>query len=137
MADAPTTTKYFTERMLEMNSSITISIQERNATVEEYLWCIDTVIRQNRLLLKAAHLDRDDVYQDLAMRLIRAVAGYDPSKGHLKQHIFCQLEYELLNCKSSRRRYGFKDAPYDLRGAVISMDALMEDDLYWERHIAA
>lgn len=120
-----------------MKKQMTITIQQRNHLVEEYLWCIDTVIRQNRLLLKLAHLDRDDVYQDLAMRLIRAVAGYDPSKGQLKQHIFCQLEYELLNCKSSRRRYGFKDAPYDLRGTVISMESLMEDDPCWEIHFAA
>ena len=116
---------------------MTITIQQRNRLVEEYLWCIDAVIRQNRLLLELAHLDRDDVYQDLAMRLIRAVAGYDPDKGLLKQHIFCQLEYELLNCKSARKCYGFKDAPYDLRGATISLDSLMEDDPYWEIRIAA
>ena len=120
-----------------MRKQMTITIQQRNDLVEEYLWCIDTVIRQNRLLLELAHLDRDDVYQDLAMRLIRAVAGYDPSKGHLRQHIFCQLEYELLNCKSARKRYGFKDAPYDLRGAIISLDSLMEDDPYWEIRIVA
>lgn len=120
-----------------MKKQMTITIQQRNDIVEEYLWCIDAVIRQNRLLLELAHLDRDDVYQDLAMRLIRAVAGYDPSKGLLKQHIFSQLRYELLNCKSSRRRYGFKDAPHDLRGAVISMDSLAENDPYWEIRIVA
>ena len=95
------------------------------------------VIRRNRLLLELAHLDRDDVYQDLALRLIRAITGYDPSKGLLKTHILSQLQYELLNCKSSRRRYGFKNAPYDLRGAVVSMESLMEYDPYWESRIAA
>lgn len=57
-----------------------ITIKKRNRIVEEYLWCIDRVIRQNWHLIEAAHLDRDDVYQDLAIRLIRAVAGYDPKK---------------------------------------------------------
>lgn len=72
------------------------SIAQRNAIVEANLWCIDNVIRQNRPLMRAARLEYDDVYQQLALRLIKAVAGYDPEKGRLEQHIFAQLKYELL-----------------------------------------
>jgi len=104
------------------------SIAERNRIVEEHLYCIDRVIRRNRPLMRAAHLDYDDVYQDLAVRLIRCVAGYDPEKGELEQHIMAQLQYEMLNCKDSRRRYGLTQAPYDLRGAVISLDAFRGDE---------
>ena len=43
----------------------------------EHLWCIKAVMKQNRALIKAARLDRDDVYQDLSIRLIRAVGTYD------------------------------------------------------------
>lgn len=82
-----------------MNNNYTIA--QRNALVEKYLWCIDTVIRKNRPLMRAARLEYDDVYQQLALRLIRAVAGFDPQKGSLQQHIFAQLKYELLNCKSA------------------------------------
>ena len=103
-----------------------ISLEERNRLVVAYLWCIDCVIRQNYTLLQAAHLDRDDVYQTLAMRLIRAVELYRPGARSLKGYIFSQLRYELLNCKSSRARYGFGVAPYDLRGAVVSLDVLIE-----------
>ena len=103
-----------------------MSIQERNELVLEYLWCIDCVIRQNYGLVRAAHLDCDDVYQSLALRLIRAVELYKPGARSMKGYIFMQLKYELLNCKSSKSRYGFCAAPYDLRGAVVSMDALME-----------
>ena len=99
------------------------SVAERNRIVEEHLHCIDRTIRRNRALIKAAHLDRDDVYQQLAVRLIRAVAGFDPEKGDLEQHICAQLQDELLNCKDSHQRYGFTGAPYDLRGAVISLEA--------------
>ena len=99
------------------------SIAERNRLVEEKLPWIDRVIRQNRTLMRAAHLDYDDVYQELAVRLIRCVENFDPDKGTLEQHIRAQLQYALLNCKDSRRRYGFTHAPYDLRGAVISLDA--------------
>ena len=117
-----------------------MTLSQRNTIVEQHLWCIEKVIRQNWRFIEAAHLDRDDVYQDLAIRLIRAVAGYDPKKGKLEQHIISQLHYELLNCKSALKRYGFRDAPYDLRGAVVSLDALgtLEDCASdWENYIAA
>lgn len=112
-------------------------VSERNEIVEQYLWCIDTVIRQNWVLMQAAHLDRDDVYQALAMRLIRAVATFDPSKGILRQHIFAQLKYELLTCKGSQARYGFTEAPYNLRGAVVSIEAMEDAGMDWESQIAA
>ena len=103
------------------------SITERNRIVEENLFWIDKIIRRNQALMKAACLEYDDVYQDLALRLIRCVESFDPEKGSLDQHIMCQLQYEMLSCKDSRRRYGFTQAPYDLRGAVVSLDAMPED----------
>lgn len=111
-----------------------MSIAERNRIVENHLWCVDKVIRDNRSLMMAAHLDYDDVYQQLALRLIHCVAGYDPKKGKLKQHIFAQLKFELLNCKSPYRQYGMTGAPAGLRGEkIISLDAVRRDsDLDWE-----
>ena len=106
------------------------SVAERNRIVEENLHCIDSTIRRNRVLMKAAHLDYDDVYQQLAVRLIHAVAGFDPAKGSLEQHIYAQLQYEMLNCKDSRRRYGLTGAPYDLRDAVVSLDACGDNFAY-------
>ena len=103
------------------------SITERNRIVEENLFWIDKIIRRNWSLMEAARLEYDDVYQDLAVRLIRCVESFDPEKGSLDQHIMCQLQYEMLSCKDSRRRYGFTQAPYDLRGAVVSLDAMPED----------
>ena len=115
-----------------------MTVTQRNALVEEYLWCIDSVIWQNETLVVGAHLDRDDVYQSLAVRLIRAIDRYDPAKcSDLKLHIFSQLKYELLNCSSPQAKYGFRYAPYHLRGAVISMESLAEDDPNWECRIAA
>lgn len=102
------------------------SIAERNRIVEENLYRIEKTIRRNSLLMQAAHLEYDDVYQQLALRLICCVEGFDPEKGTLEQHIDAQLQYELLSCKDSRRRYGFTGAPRDLRGAVISLDACRE-----------
>ena len=108
------------------------SIAQRNRIVEEHLWCIDTVIRQNRPLMKAAKLDFDDVYQQLATRLIKAVAGFDPDKGALEEHIFAQLRFELLNCKTPYRLCGMTGLPRDYRqSSIISFESIREDsDLY-------
>lgn len=115
-----------------------MTLSQRNSLVEQYLWCIDSVIWQNRTLMIGAHLDREDVYQSLAVRLIQAVGRYDPTKGRsLKGYIFDQLKYELLTCGSPRAKYGFREAPYDLQNAVVSMEALAEADPYWEARIAA
>ena len=105
------------------------SIAERNRIVEENLPMIDKVIRRNWSLMIAAHLDYDDVYQDLAIRLIRCIENYNPDKGTLHAHIYSQLKYELLNCKAPRKLTGIVDAPADFRWCnILSMDALGEDN---------
>lgn len=108
------------------------SIAQRNAIVEDYLWCIDSILQKNRPVMRAARLEYDDVYQQLAIRLIKAVAGYDPNKGSLQQHIFAQLRYELMNCKSASRLYGMSGTSGDFRRhEVISLEAISEDcELY-------
>ena len=108
-----------------MKNNFTIS--QRNAIVENHLWCIKAVMKQNRALIRAAKLDTDDVYQQLALRLIRAVAGFDPQKGTLQQHIFAQLKYELLNCKSAYRLCGLTGAPKEYRKSdMVSLDHISE-----------
>ena len=84
----------------------TYSLAERNRIVEEYLPYVDQVIRRNRALMRASRLEYDDVYQQLSLRLIRAVSTYDPNKGELGTHILAQLHFELLNCKAPRRLCG-------------------------------
>lgn len=83
---------------------------------------------KNHALIRTAHLDYEEVYQQLALRLIRAVETFDPDKGVLRVHILAQLKNELLSCKTPRRLYGITHAPADFRGReLISLDAL---DLY-------
>lgn len=117
-----------------------LSIAQRNALVEQHLWCIDSVMRQNYTMIRAARLEWDDVYQSLAVRLIRAVDLYDPAKkvnGSLKGYIFMSLGFALRTCSSSRAQYGFRDAPHYLPHAVASIEALAESDPYWEMRVAA
>ena len=104
-----------------------ITTQERNALVETHLGCIWWTINKNRRLINAVGLDDEDVFQQLAIRMIRAVENYDPDKGKdLEQHIFAQLQYEVLNCKDAAKVYGIKGAPYGARGLTVSLDALVE-----------
>lgn len=116
----------------------TYSIQERNRIVEEHLGCIEQVIRRNHSLMRAAHLDYDDVYQQLSLRLIRAVAGYDPEKGRLRQHILAQLQFELQNCKRPYRLYGMTYLPADYgRDNIVPYDTVSEEGALYEWAAAA
>lgn len=115
----------------------TLSIAQRNRIVEEHLWCIDATIQRNQPLMKATRMDYDDVYQQLAIRLIHAVSGFDPNKGNLKQHLFAQLQYELLNCKRPYRLHGITGAPADFRGKVISLSSIRETSPLYETIMAA
>lgn len=119
-----------------MNNNYTIA--QRNALVEKYLWCIDTVIRKNRQLLRSTHLEYDDVYQQLALRLIKAVAGFDPQKGTLQQHIFAQLKHELLNCRSAYCLFGLTGAPRGYyKDDMISLEHITEGSALYRQALAA
>ncbi len=116
----------------------TYSIAERNRIVEENLHCIDKVIRKNHALMSAAHLDYDNVYQQLAIRLIHRVESFDPEKGTLKAHIYSQLQYELLSCKAPYKLTGITGAPADFRwGSVMSLDAVNEENVVYTDFLMA
>ncbi len=99
------------------------SIVQRNALVEDHLWCINSFMEKNRKLVKATGMEHDDVFQQLALRLIKAVAGYDPDKGALQQHIFAQFKYELLgglpSVRHDWRTEGVPQEPYRLFGCAV------------------
>lgn len=82
------------------------SIAQRNAIVEDHLWCIDSIIQKNRPLMRAARLEYDDVYQQLAIRLIKAVAGYahGDGQGHTPGRVSNKTLYIALNYKEQAER---------------------------------
>lgn len=104
-----------------------ITPQERNALVEAHLGCIWWTINKNRTLIRATGLDDEDVFQQLAIRMIRAVENFDPEKGKdLEQHIFAQLQYEVLSCKDAAKLYGLKGTPYGARDLTVSLEAMTD-----------
>ena len=115
----------------------TYSIAPRNALVEEYLPCIDALMQRERKTIRDARLDREDVYQQLALRLIKAVGSFDPDKGELEAHIMRQLRRELQDCLYLDRRSGMTDTPVDFIGKVVSLDAYRSSVLQREALMAA
>lgn len=79
------------------------SIAERNRIVEEQLCCVEAVMRRNHALIRAARLEYDDVYQDLAICLILCVEQFDPKKGSLRRYIRTRLCKELYDREEIRR----------------------------------
>lgn len=118
-----------------MKNSYTIA--QRNALVEEHLYCIANVMRSHRGMIRAAHLDPDDVYQQLALRLIKAVGNFDPQKGDLETHIHAQLRHELQRCASAYRRFGITDAPKNMEDKVISFENYRDRTAEREMALAA
>ena len=113
------------------------SLAERNRIVEEYLPYVDKVIRKNRALMRAAKLEYDDIYQQLSLRLIRAVSTYDPDKGELGAHIWSQLRFELLSCKKPLRLCGMTGLPGDYsRSNIISFESIREGSELYEQFAA-
>ena len=116
----------------------TTTIEERNAIVEKNLILIDMVMTKHRDVIKAGHMERDDVYQQLAERLINAVDAYDPAKGELEGYLEIQLERELLNCAHPRRFYGQMDTLTAFRkNRAVSLDVLNETVIEQEKLLAA
>lgn len=115
----------------------TYSIAQRNAIVEEHLPCIDAMMQHERKTIRDARLDREDVYQQLALRLIKAVGSYGPDKGELEAYIMRQLRHELRNCLHPDRRSGMTNTPADFFGKVVSLDAYRSSALRREALMAA
>ena len=123
-------------KVVEMDNIIYLS--DRNRIVEEHLHCIDTVIGQNWPLIRATRLERDDVYQQLAIRLIRCVEKHDAQKGSLEKYIYTSLKYELLSCVKPRPLTGITGAPKDFRrGNVVSINAIRENSGLFQDYMAA
>lgn len=109
------------------------SIAQRNAIVEANLCKIEELTRKYDKKLKAAHLDEDDVFQQMVLRLIHAVDTYDPDRGELDTHITAQLRYELLEMRKPGGLMDRASISENFRGPkVIPFDILQEDAAFYE-----
>lgn len=85
-----------------------MDIITRNTIFMEHLDLIHRTLRRNCLLLYALHLERDDVYQELAMAALQAIESFDDSRSDsITVHIWAQLQYAILTIKRRHRPHGF------------------------------
>ena len=91
------------------------TITQRNAVVEQHLWCIDTIMAQYAAFMQTEPVDPDDVYQSLAVRLIRAVNSYDPC---------------------TQTVYGLTQAPANIGSTIVPLTIAAQRESYWETYIA-
>ena len=106
------------------------TITQRNAVVEQHLWCIDTVMAQYAAFMQTEPVDPDDVYQSLAVRLIRAVNSYDPRKGYLKEYILSQLKREMVRIRSTQAVYGLTQAPANIGSTIVPLTIAAQRESY-------
>lgn len=93
-----------------------ISIEERNSIVVKHLPMIDKVMKAHLDIVRAARMERDDIYQQLAERLITAVDAYDSRDGGMEGYLETRLERELFRCARPRRSYGQPKATITFAG---------------------
>ena len=82
----------------------TNTITERNRIVETHLWCIDAVMQACPKAVHKTRMEHEDIYQQLALRLVQAVDRYDPVKAGLVDYIFSELKAELRDCAAPAQR---------------------------------
>ena len=87
-----------------------MNTEERNDIVLKHLPLIDKVMEAHRDIIKAARTEKDDIYQQLAERMIRAVDAHDSADGEMEGYLETQLERELFNCAHLRRSYARAEA---------------------------
>lgn len=81
----------------------------RNNIFIENMELINRTMHRHRLLLFALHLDRDDVYQELAIAALRAIESFDPSRSNsIKVHIWAKLQYARENSAHGRHNGAYR-----------------------------
>jgi DNA-directed RNA polymerase specialized sigma24 family protein len=106
----------------------TIDREARNAAFAKYKYRLHNCIARNLPLLKALRLDFEDVAQDLAVKMLRAIERFDSSRSDsLPLHIYCQLQFEILDMRCYYRPHGLAGILKGKRFRFISLDQPCDD----------
>lgn len=94
----------------------------RNHIFMEHIDLINRTMRRHRLLLYALHLERDDVYQELAIAALQAIDTYDDRRcDSVSVHIWAKLQYAILTIKRRNKPHGMM-ACESFIPSVLSLD---------------
>ena len=94
----------------------------RNEIFLENEGMIRRVMRRNWPLICAMRLDRDDVYQELAIAALNAIDTFDPTRSEcIRAHIWMKLQYAILTIKRHLLPCGIT-GQNKVRTVVVSLD---------------
>ena len=97
----------------------------RNRLFEEKRPLIHQVMNKRRSLIEAYGLCREDIRQNLALEMLRALDAYDPARcPNLDAYLVLRLDQELLRMLPPSKRYGVPYAPRKKGFRVDSLDAI-------------
>lgn len=96
----------------------------RNRLFEEKQPLIDQVMNRRRSLIEGYGLCKEDVRQELALEMLRALDVYDPARcPNLDAYLVQRMNYKLLQMLSPGKRYGIPNAPKKKGFRVDSLEA--------------
>lgn len=106
-----------------------MTIEDRNCLFEEKKDFINVTLNKHCGLIRACGMERDDVYQELSLCLLKALEEYDPEKcPNMDAYLMLRLRYRLWNMKACSKRTGVARAPK--KGfSLLSLDAPNADGL--------
>ena len=95
----------------------------RNQLFMERAYLIDRTMKRHSSMIDACHLCREDVRQELALRLLLLLERYDPSRSsNLDAYLSLYLRYAMWEMGLPSHRYGIPQAPVGRRFQVISLN---------------
>ena len=106
---------------------------ERNRLFEEKSPLIDQTMGAHNQLIQGYRLCRDDVRQELALRMLECLDRYDPGLcPNLDAWLVKQLRYALLHQTAPSKRFGIPNAPRSWDFHVLTLDDGRLDVAYTE-----
>ena len=95
----------------------------RNQLFMERAYLIDRTMKRHSNMIEACHLCKEDVRQELALRMLLLLERYDPSRcPNLDAYLSLYLRYALWEMALPSKRYGVPRAPINRQFRVISLD---------------
>lgn len=86
--------------------------RDRNYTFEEKEYIIGNVMNRRAAMIRAARMDKDDVYQELSLRLLELLDAYDPEQCcNLDAYLTLMLGYRLCSLNRGSKNTGMPEAP--------------------------
>ena len=105
----------------------------RNNLFAENQHLISGCVKRNMPLITALRIETDDVYQDLSLKMCRAIEKYDNRRClSMPLFLYHELQHEILDLRRRHKPYGMVGVPKDVRPDVIFLNHPLSDGTYFD-----